>query len=283
MSTVVPPVAGPSGAMRPPSASTRSWMPTMPDPAVEFATPAVVADGNMQDVALLGVVVDDAAVAGRVDGGLDMDERGVGAVGRVGQRLRDDVVGGDLNRLGSRVSTWMSTCTGTGQRRASAVTAGRSPLSVRTAGWTPRAISRSSSSAPARPSTTSSSCCAAGNGTSAWTVRSCRARERPAAAEFVVQVALDTPAGGIRGGDDPRARRGQCRPRLSVGRGGHELGESAPGATRRRPARRSPREDATMITPPQLPVDAEWALRPPNGRQRRGRSRRRRRSRRRSR
>ena len=69
-------------------------------------------------------------------------------LGRVGQRLGDDVVGRGLDRLGQRAPRARPrTRTGTAARAASASIAGSSPRSLSTAGWMPRASSRSSSSA----------------------------------------------------------------------------------------------------------------------------------------
>ena len=77
----------------------------------------------------------------------------LGVLGHVRERLGDDVEGCRLDRAGQprrREST--SSSTGSGERSASDSSAGPSPRSVRTAGWMPRASSRSSSSASASSS-----------------------------------------------------------------------------------------------------------------------------------
>ena len=73
---------------------------------------------------------------------------GVGVLGDVGQRLGDHEVGGRLDRLRAAARRGTSTTsTGSGERTASASTAACRPRSDSTAGWMPRASSRSSSSA----------------------------------------------------------------------------------------------------------------------------------------
>ena len=64
-------------------------------------------------------------------------------LGRVGQGLAGDEVGRELDRLAARSRSRTSTAVGTGERAASDVSAGPSPSSS-TAGWRPRASSRSS-------------------------------------------------------------------------------------------------------------------------------------------
>ena len=71
--------------------------------------------------------------------------RGVGVLRGVRERFRDDVVGSDLDPVGEPAIRTYVELDGTGERRASASTAGESPPSVRIAGWMPRDISRSSS------------------------------------------------------------------------------------------------------------------------------------------
>ena len=72
----------------------------------------------------------------------------------VGQRLGDEEVGGGLDRRRAARLGEYSRPTGSGARRASVRSAATSPSSVSTAGWMPRASSRSSSVASRAPRAT---------------------------------------------------------------------------------------------------------------------------------
>ena len=90
----------------------------------------------------------------------------LGVLADVGQRLGDDEVRGDLDRLGQPAGQLDATAaTGTGARAASASQRGAEPVAASTAGCSPRASSRSSSQrrAPARRAPRSS-CSAARRG-----------------------------------------------------------------------------------------------------------------------
>ena len=63
-----------------------------------------------------------------------MCERGSSVFGRVGQRLGDDVVRGDLDRLGQAPLHVNIELDGTAERRVSALMAGLRPPSERIAG-----------------------------------------------------------------------------------------------------------------------------------------------------
>ena len=76
----------------------------------------------------------------------DRRVRGVRVLGDVRDRLGDDVVRGRLDRRRQPLVRQLGDLDGTGARMASASSAGPSPRSVRTAGWMPRASSRSSAS-----------------------------------------------------------------------------------------------------------------------------------------
>ena len=88
--TVVPVPGAVCTQNRPPSASTRSLSPTRPDPPAKVAPPRPSSRTRTRSTS--------PGRRRRVD--LDVDDGGVGVLGHVGQRLGDDVVGGDLDRLG---------------------------------------------------------------------------------------------------------------------------------------------------------------------------------------
>jgi hypothetical protein len=58
---------------------------------------------------------------------VDVNDGGVRVLGRIGQRFRDHLVGGDLRRSGSRATPRTSSSTGIMQRRASAFSADSRP------------------------------------------------------------------------------------------------------------------------------------------------------------
>ena len=130
-----------------------------------------------------------------------------------------DEVGGGLERGRQALRRARAvTVTGTGARAASPASAGSSPRSVSTAGWMPRASSRSSGSAVLElldrraTRSRSSGCRPSGHPQ--------RQRERDEVLlRAVVQVALDPPARVVAGRDQPRARRAQllvAGPQLGV-------------------------------------------------------------------
>ena len=105
---------------------------------------------------------------------------------------------------------------------------------ARTAGWMPRAISRSSSSAPVAPaaarSSSASELAELGRHRGLRRAQLQRQRDQPLLGA-VVQVPLDPPARLVGGGDDPRPRGGHLG--LCPGvrdRGRDQLGE--PGQPR---------------------------------------------------
>ena len=108
----------------------------------------------------------------------DADRGGVGlcVLGDVRQRLADDEVGGELDLLRQAAGSSQSTVVGSGARVASASSAARSPCSS-TAGWMPRASSRSSESEWASSSlaVVTSSCADGSSPTRFWSSRSCSA------------------------------------------------------------------------------------------------------------
>ena len=112
---------------------------------------------------------------------------------------------------GSRSRPSASTVTGTGARATSACSAGSSPRSVSTAGWMPRASSRSSARLVCSSSCARSSSAASSASPSARVARRAqqqRERDEPRL-RAVVQVALEPPALGVAGLDEPRARGAQ--------------------------------------------------------------------------
>ena len=128
----VPPPAGLSTASVPSSAATRSPSPRRPEPRRRVgAADAVVGD------------LDDHAPVGAPH--RDLGLRRLGVLRHVRERLGDDEVGGALDRRreGARRRRPRAS-TGTGARATSDSSAGSSPRSVSTAGWMPRASSRSS-------------------------------------------------------------------------------------------------------------------------------------------
>jgi hypothetical protein len=148
------------------------------------AAAAVVADADSQ---YTGV---------GVGGHLVVDDGG-GVLGRVGQRLRDDVVGGELNRLGQPPVDADVEADGDGGRR-SVGPVSSSPGAVRP----PRA--------PPAP-----------EDITACTVRRSSARETSRCSAPSCRSRFDTAAGGVGGGHDPRPRRIERDLGLGVGdRGG---------------------------------------------------------------
>jgi len=76
---------------------------------------------------------------------IDLDPRCVGMLRDIRECFRGDVVGGDLDSIGRPLLMTHVELHGTAERRASASSAGDKPPLLRTAGWIPRDISRSSS------------------------------------------------------------------------------------------------------------------------------------------
>ena len=130
-------------------------------------------------------------------------------LGDVRQRLGDNEVGGGLDAGGRSARPRRSSSTGTGARARAPRAPAPSPRSVSTAGWMPRASSRSSAVACSSSSEASSSSDAA----SAVTPE-LRPREPEVEGErdqtllgAVVEVALDAPSLGVARLDDAGARR----------------------------------------------------------------------------
>ena len=131
--TVVPEPVPESTSSRPPSADTRSARPRSRCRDSVGPADAIVGDLD-DDAAVLAAHPDDRAT-------------GVRVLRDVGERLGDDEVGGELDRLRDPLAEARGNLDRQRRPRASASSAGSRPRSESTAGWIPRASSRSSPSA----------------------------------------------------------------------------------------------------------------------------------------
>ena len=203
----VPRPGGLSSTSVPSSAATRSASPRRPEPSRGGAADAVV--GHL-----------DRHVPFRPPDGHRRLRRP--RVLARWQRLGDDEVRGALDRPGRR-SLAVTSSTGTGARARRAPRApAPSPRSVSTAGWMPRASSRSSSRLVcSSPDAASSSSARAPRSPRPHARRAQQQRRaRPARMRAVVEVALEPPALGVAGLDEPCPRRAQlldARPQLVRG------------------------------------------------------------------
>ena len=139
--TRVPPPDGVQTRSRPPSASTRSASPRSPDAAFGVGAADAVVDDLDDDRADAGVGSRGSRVISTVA------DVACGVLADVRDALAHHVVRGDLDRLGqSAVELDRQVPTGTGACAASSSSATASPCALTTAGWMPRATSRSSAS-----------------------------------------------------------------------------------------------------------------------------------------
>ena len=194
----MPPPVGLSNASVASSASRRSRRPGEARLACEAAPPTPLSrDSDSKRPVLL---LEDDGCLGR---GCVLDD--------IRERLGDDEVGGQRDRVGDAGGTEPSRVTGRGLLRASEETAASSPSSRSSVGWIPRASSRSSAIA------CSISSCARESAPAA--PASDLEASRPSAIDSghepllraVVEVALDPTTLGVGGGDDPAARRAHLR------------------------------------------------------------------------
>ncbi len=129
------------------------------------ATGTVVTDRDAQD-GVCGVGFDG-----------DRDGRGAGVLGRVGQRLGDDVVRADLDLAGQPPVGAQVEMDRDRRAASERIEGGGQTPSTNIAGWMPSAISRSSSIAPVATVTARSSCAPSSGGAAACAVRSCSTSE----------------------------------------------------------------------------------------------------------
>ena len=140
---------------------------------------------------------------------LQRDRRGVGVLDRVGEAFAGDEVGGGLDADGGSARRGAAPSPAAGRGRASSLqrrAPGRRPAAT---GGRPWASSRSSSIAYADSATASSSVWPPATPRPELVLRVAQRepdRDQPLL-RAVVQVALDPPALGVAGGDDPRPRR----------------------------------------------------------------------------
>ena len=181
----------------PSSAASRSSSPRRPEPRATSAPPTPSSTTSTVRLPLCALDGHRRVRRARV-------------LGDVGERLGDDEIGGALHRAGQPRSH-ASTVTGTGARATSDCSAGSSPRSVSTAGWMPRASSRSSARL-----VRSSSCAWSSRPASLRVVAGApargpqqqRQRDEPRL-RAVVEVALEPPPRRVARLHQPRARRAQ--------------------------------------------------------------------------